>query len=241
MWTVHNKNTSESNQSILFFKESWAPKNWCFWTVVLEKILEVFLQPSPLGKKIQAVHLLGVHWKDWCWSWNCNTLATWWEELTHLKRSWCWERLRAGGEGGNRRWDGWMASLTRVWEDCGSWWRIGKTSMLRFMGHKEPDTTEQLNWTELILFLGFHGGSDGKESACNAGDPGLTRVWDIGKISWKREWLPTLAFLPGEFYEQRNLEAYSPWCHKELNTRLSTHTFLKVTITKGKYIFRTEW
>ena len=47
----------------------------------------------------------GVQWKDWCWSWNSSTLATWCEELTHLKRPWCWERLRAGGEGDNRmRW-----------------------------------------------------------------------------------------------------------------------------------------
>ena len=53
---------------------------------------------------------LGVHWKDWCWSWNSNPLATWCEELTHWKRPWCWERLRAGGEGDGRGWDGWMAS-----------------------------------------------------------------------------------------------------------------------------------
>ena len=49
---------------------------------------------------------LGVHWKDWCWSWNCNTLATWCEELTHWKRPQCWERLRAGGEGDDGGWDG---------------------------------------------------------------------------------------------------------------------------------------
>ena len=88
----------------LDYKESWAPKNWCFWTVVLEKTLE-----SPLDwKQIQPSHpkgdqsVLGAHWKDWCWCWNSNTLATWCEELTHLKRPWCWERLRAGGEGDNR-------------------------------------------------------------------------------------------------------------------------------------------
>ena len=51
--------------------------------------------------------------KDWCWSWNCNTLATWCEELTHWKRPWCWEGLGARGEGDDRGWDGWMASLTR--------------------------------------------------------------------------------------------------------------------------------
>ena len=48
--------------------------------------------------------VLGVHWKDWCWGWNSNTLATWCEELTHLKRPWCWERLKEGGEGRTRRW-----------------------------------------------------------------------------------------------------------------------------------------
>ena len=49
----------------------------------------------------------------WCWSWNSNTLATWCKELTHLKRSWCWERLRAGGEGNSRGCDGWIASMTQ--------------------------------------------------------------------------------------------------------------------------------
>ena len=46
--------------------------------------------------------VLNIHWKDWCWSWNSNTLATWCEERTHWKRPWCWERLKAGGEGDNR-------------------------------------------------------------------------------------------------------------------------------------------
>ena len=69
--------------------------------------------------------VLGVHWKDWCWTWNSNTLATWCKELTHWKRPWCWERLRAGGEGANRGWDGCMASPTRwtwVCVDSRSWW-----------------------------------------------------------------------------------------------------------------------
>ena len=48
---------------------------------------------SPSSRK----SVLNIHWKDWCWSWNSNTLATWCEELTHLKRPWCWERLKAGG------------------------------------------------------------------------------------------------------------------------------------------------
>ena len=81
--------------------------------------------------------VLGVHWKDWCCSWNSNTLATWCEELTHWKRPWCWEGLGAGGEGDDRRWDGWIASPTRwtwVWVNSGSWWWTGRPGVLRFMG-----------------------------------------------------------------------------------------------------------
>ena len=71
---------------------------------------------------------LNIHWKDWCWSWNSNTLATWFEELTHWKRPWCWERLKAG-EGDDRGWDGWMALpaiWTWVWVSSRSWWWTGK-------------------------------------------------------------------------------------------------------------------
>ena len=80
---------------------------------------------------------LGVHRKDWCWSWNSNTLATWCKKLTHWKRPWCWERLRAGGEEDDRGWDGWMASLTQwtwVWVDSTSGWWTGRPGVLLFMG-----------------------------------------------------------------------------------------------------------
>ena len=106
--------------------------------------------------------VLGVHWKDWCWSWNSNTLATSCEELTHWKRPWCWERLRAGGEGDNRGWDGWMASLTRwawVWVDSGSWWWTGRPGVLRFMGSQRVRhnwvTELNLNWRSSVIFLAF--------------------------------------------------------------------------------------
>ena len=71
-----------------------------------------------------------IHWKDCCWSWSSNTVATWCEELAHCERPWCWEKLRAGGERGDKRWDDWMASTTQwtwVWansetvEDRGGW------------------------------------------------------------------------------------------------------------------------
>ena len=62
--------------------------------------------------------ILNIHWKDRCWSWNSNDSASWFKEVTHWKRLWCWERLRAGGKGDNRGWDGWIASPTQwtwVW------------------------------------------------------------------------------------------------------------------------------
>ena len=68
------------------------------------------------------------------------------------KRPWCWERLRVGGEGDDREWDGWMASPTQWtwdWVDSGSWWWTGRPGVLQFMGSRELEMTEKLNWTEL--------------------------------------------------------------------------------------------
>ena len=130
-------------------EESWAPKNWCFWTMVLEKTLE-----SPLDcKETQPVHPKG-DWEDWCWSWNSNNLATWCEELTHWKRPWCWEGLGAGGEGDDRGWDDWMASLTRwtwAWVNSRSWWWTGRSGVLQFVGSQRVrhDWATELNWTDL--------------------------------------------------------------------------------------------
>ena len=140
----------------LDYKESWAPKNWCFWTVVLEKTLE-----SPFGLQgdqtspSQRKSVLNIHWKDWCWSWNSNILATWCEELTHLRRPWCWERLRAGGEEDNR---GWMAPPTQwtwVWASSRSWRWTGRPGVLQVMvlqrvGH---DWANEVNWIYFNLKL----------------------------------------------------------------------------------------
>ena len=101
--------------------------------------------------------VLGVHWKDWCWSWNSATLATSCEQLTHWKRPWCCEGLGAGGKGDDRGWDSWMASLTWwawVWINSGSLWWTGRPGVLQFMvsqrvGH---DWAIELNWTELNVF-----------------------------------------------------------------------------------------
>ena len=135
-------------------EESWVLKNWCFWTVVLEKTLE-----SPLDcTEIQPVHSKG----DQPWVFfgrndakaeTPNTLVTLCEELTDWKRLWCWEGLGAGGKGDDRGWDGWMASPTRwtwVWVNSGSWWWIGRPGVLRFMGSQRVihNWATELNWTE---------------------------------------------------------------------------------------------
>ena len=94
--------------------------------------------------------VLGVHWKDPCWSWNSNTLTTWCKELTHLKRPWCWERLRAGREGVDRGWDGWMASPTQwtwVWVDSRSWWWTG--AWCAVVHGVTKSRTRLSDWTEL--------------------------------------------------------------------------------------------
>jgi len=136
-----------------------------YWTVVLEKTLE-----GPLDcKEIKPVHPKGnqswIFRKDWCWSWNSSTLATWCKELTHLKRPWCWERLKVGGEGDNRGWDDWMASLTQwtwVWVTSSSWWWTGKPSVLQSMGLPRVGrdwATEMTYWLNAALpqhhLLGF--------------------------------------------------------------------------------------
>ena len=73
-------------------------------------------------------------------------LATWCEELSHWKRPWCWERLKARGEGDNRGWDGWMASPSRwtwVWTSSGSWWWTGKPGVLQSMGSQRVRQQQQ--------------------------------------------------------------------------------------------------
>ena len=140
------------------------------WTIKKAKCQELMLSNcstgedswEPLGKQgdqtsqSSGKSALNTHWKDWCWS--SNTLATWCEELTHWKRPWCWERLRAGGETGDRGWDGWMASPTQwtwVWVGSGSWWWTGRPGMLWLMGSqraRHDSTTTTLVVTSYIAW-----------------------------------------------------------------------------------------
>ena len=98
---------------------------------------------------------LGFLWREWCWSWNSSTLTTSWKELTHWERLWHWEGLGTGGEGDDRGWDGWVASLTRwmcVWVNSGSWWWTGRPGVLQFMGSQRigHDWVTELNWIDVL-------------------------------------------------------------------------------------------
>ena len=93
---------------------------------------------------------LGFLWKEWCWSWNSSKLPSC-KELTHWKRLWCWEGLGAGGEGDDRGWDGWMASLTWrtwVWVNSRIWWWTERPGVLWFMGllRVRHYWVTELNW-----------------------------------------------------------------------------------------------
>ena len=169
-------------------EESWASKNWCFWTVVLEKTLV-----TPLDcKEIKPVHSKG----DQPWDFfgrndaKAETpvhLATSCEELTHWKRLWCWEGLGAGGEGDDRGWDGWMASLTRwmwVWVNSRSWGWTGRPGALRFMGSQRVGhdwATGLTNWTDQSLYFAFTKINPSLSDACY---PDVLKTWQQSTLNW---------------------------------------------------------
>ena len=107
---------------------------------------------SPSSRK----SVLNIHWKDWCWSWNSNTLATWYEELTHLKRPWFWEWLKAGGEGDDRGWDGWTASptwWTWFWASSRSLWWTGSLACCSPWGLSQIRLSDWTDWLTDWLML----------------------------------------------------------------------------------------
>ena len=139
---------------VMYGCESWTIKKAeCqrrFWAVVLEKTLESSLD----CKEIQPVH--PKENQSWIFIGRTDAEAEtpifghlmW--RTDSFERLWCWERLKAGGEGNDRGWDGWMASLTQwtwVWVSSGSCWWTGRPCVLQSMRSKETDMTEQLNWT----------------------------------------------------------------------------------------------
>ena len=146
---------------VMYGSESWtitkaehwgidAFELWCW-----RRLLRVPWTARRSNQSIQKEISPGCSLVDWCWSWNSNTLATSCKELTHWKRLWCWERLRAGEEGedrGMRLLDGIPTQWTWVWVDPRSWWWTGRPGMLRFMGSQRVrhEWASELNWTLCI-------------------------------------------------------------------------------------------
>ena len=131
-------------------KESWAPKNWCFWTVVLKKTLESHLD----CKEIKSVNPKGK--QSWIFigrtDAEAETPILWPPDAKNsLEKTVMLERLKAGGEGDDRGWDGWRASLnrwTQAWVSSGSWWWTGKPDVLHAVHGVTKSQTWLSNWTK---------------------------------------------------------------------------------------------
>ena len=118
-------------------------KLWCW-----RKLLRVPWTARRSNQSILRKSTLSVLWKDWCWS--SNTSVTWYEEMTHWKISWSWERLKGGEEGGDRGQDGWMALLTQwtwVWASPRRWWRTAKSGVLHAVQGVTKSQTLLSDWT----------------------------------------------------------------------------------------------
>ena len=140
---------------VMYGCESWTIKKAKRWRIGAFKLWcwrRLLRVPCTAGRSNQSIlmkSVLNVHWKDWCWSWSSNTLATWCEQLTHWKRPWCRERLNADGEGDDRAWDGWTGREFELTPGVGDGW--GGPVCCSPWGHKESDTTERLSWTVHIF------------------------------------------------------------------------------------------
>ena len=142
---------------VMYGCESWTIKKaecrridafelWCW-----RSLLRVPGTAKRSNQSILEEISLNIHCKNWCWSWNSNTLATSCEELTHWKWLWCWEGLGAGGKGDDRGWAGWHHQLDA--HEFG--WTLGVVDGQGSLvccdswGRKESDVTELVNWIEL--------------------------------------------------------------------------------------------
>ena len=136
----------------LDYKESWAPKNWCFWTVVLEKTLESSLDCKRSNQSILKQISPGCSLEGLMLKLKLQHFGHLMRRADSLEKTLMLGKIKEKGT--TRGWDGWMASPTQwtwVWVDSGSWWWTGRPGMLWFMGSQKVrhDWVAELNWTEL--------------------------------------------------------------------------------------------
>ena len=124
---------------------------WCW-----KRLLRVPWTARRSNQSILKESVLNIHGNYWCWSWNSNTVATCCQKRTHWEKTWCWERLKVGGEGDDRGWDAWMESPSSwrwVWASFSSWWWTGKPGVLQSMGLQRVrhNWVTELNWSHLSM------------------------------------------------------------------------------------------
>ena len=139
---------------VMYGCESWTVKKSEHWEIdafelwCWRRLLRVPWTARRSNQSILKKISLGVHWKDWCWSWNSSILATSCEELTGKDPD-AGSGWRQEEKGGDREWDGWTASPTQwiwVWVNSGSWWWTRRPGVLWFMGSQRVGQ-DWLNWT----------------------------------------------------------------------------------------------
>ena len=183
----------------LDYKESWAPKNWCIWTVVLEKTLE-----SPLDCKRSNQSILKKISPECSLEGLMPKLKL--QSFGHLMRradsfekTLMGERLKEGREGDDRGWGGLMVSLTQwiwVWVNSRSWWWTGRPDLLQSMG-SQLDMTERLNWTDWMYVYGGPQKSDALEFM----RPFQSKHTHLGALSWEWfEFILSLLFYPSSSF-----------------------------------------
>ena len=141
-------------------EESWPPKNWCFWTVILEKTLRVPWTARRSNQSILKEISPGCSLEGLMVKLKLQYFGHHMRRADSLERLWCWEGLGAGGGGDERGWDGWKASPTRwtwVWVNSRSWWWTGMPGVLQFMASQRVGHgwATDLNW-KLIKYLLFN-------------------------------------------------------------------------------------
>ena len=135
-------------------EESWALKNWCFWTVVLEKTLRVPWTARRSNQSILKEISPGISLEGMMLKLKLQYFGHLMQRVNSLERTLMLGRIGARRKSDDSGWDGWMASPTRwmsIWVNSGKWWWTGRPGVLRFMGSQSVghDWVTELNWTEL--------------------------------------------------------------------------------------------